>query len=669
MPNYCFDLQVNYSLNFKKLRWYAQRFSVMSPREIPWRLYRSVRSGIQNHEWIAGAYRRNVSIQRVYDRKAQSPIDLCIGKLTVSDVPDEMVNQCIAEADALLKHRFNFFELEDEFLGDDIDWNRDYKNNIQVPLFYSPFLNHRDFRKVGDAKYIYELNRHQHLVRLGQAYYLTGDEKYAVEITRQVSSWIEQCPFMMGINWTSATICAIRMISWTITYELIRACKLLPDRFMDQLVGSIYRHIKFITKNYSLFSSANNHLITEATGVYIATTYWNGFRHAKRLKNRAKDILIRECLRQNHEDGVNKEQSFSYQEFVFDMLLLAALFARSAHEDFPKPYWNMLEKMSEFIAWTTNSKRIRPHIGDEDGGHAFFLSKRTLNRTTSILNTSAILWSKPEFARWAGNEIDERTLWLLGNFGKTKYTSYDTNSNISPSRRNRLFDVGGYAIFRNNDSTSDEAFLVFDVGPLGFQQQAAHGHADALSVYFSLGGCPILIDAGTYSYKDDKWRYYSRSTGQHNTLVFEKSDQSEYLNRFMWGRHAKVKLLENNIYENSAIIGGKVEWWDNQEHTRIITWKPTSNYFVIEDAWCGKCVPSIRFHLDPELKPQKIDENRVILVSDSHSVTFQCQGASINLESVVISPSCYRLKESQRIVVEPSDKTGNSSVHVSWKQA
>lgn len=641
----------------------------MKPYEIPWRLYRIIRSGIQRHAVLAGTYGSNVSIQQVYDREAQSSIDLCMSKLTAKDVPADVKHQCVADAEDLLAHRFNFFEFENEFLGNIIDWNRDYRNNITVPLHYSPSINYRDFEKVGDVKYIYELNRHQHLVRLGQAYYLTRDDKYVAEFMQQMNSWKEQCPFMMGINWTSPTICALRLISWTLAYDLIKSCKLLSEGFINQFLNAIYLHLKFITNNFSLLSSANNHLITEAAGVYIATTYWNGFRHTQQLKNRARNILIKECMRQNNEDGVNKEQSFSYQEFVFDILLLAALFARAAQEEFPIPYWNMLEKMSEFIAWTSNSECIRPNIGDEDDGHAFLLSRRTLNRTRSILNTSAILWSKPEFAHWARNETDERTLWLLGDCGKTEYPRSDASLQISPPRSNRLFDKGGYAILRHNNSKNDEAVLVFDVGPLGFQQQAAHGHADALSVCFSLGGRPILIDPGTYSYKDDQWRYFFRSTSQHNTLAFDKASQSEYLNRFMWGKHAKVNFQKKELSEDNIIISGKVLWWNKQEHSRVITWKPTDNYFEIEDAWCGKCIPSIRFHLYPELRPQKTDDNGVAFVSGSHYIKFQCAGASISLESVSISPSCYRLIKSQRIVLTPSGRTGNSLVRVSWKQA
>ncbi len=38
--------------------------------------------------------------------------------------------------------------------------------------------------------------------------------------------------------------------------------------------------------------------------------------------------------------------------------------------------------------------------------------------------------------------------------------------------------------------------LVFDHGPMGYGTLAAHGHADALSVWLSVDGAPVLIDAG-----------------------------------------------------------------------------------------------------------------------------------------------------------------------------
>ena len=46
------------------------------------------------------------------------------------------------------------------------------------------------FDRVGDHKVIWELNRHQHLVVLAQAWRLTNDARYKDELFAQLESWL-----------------------------------------------------------------------------------------------------------------------------------------------------------------------------------------------------------------------------------------------------------------------------------------------------------------------------------------------------------------------------------------------------------------------------------------------------------------------------------------------
>lgn len=55
-----------------------------------------------------------------------------------------------------------------------------------------------DAEAVGDSKVVWDLNRHQWLVRLGQAYRLTGDERFAAGFARHIGDWTAANP--PGIN-------------------------------------------------------------------------------------------------------------------------------------------------------------------------------------------------------------------------------------------------------------------------------------------------------------------------------------------------------------------------------------------------------------------------------------------------------------------------------------
>ena len=57
---------------------------------------------------------------------------------------------------------------------------------------------------VGDYKLLWEVNRHQHFVTLGQAYAYSRDSRYADAFVSQLAGWIEANPPRVGINWASS---------------------------------------------------------------------------------------------------------------------------------------------------------------------------------------------------------------------------------------------------------------------------------------------------------------------------------------------------------------------------------------------------------------------------------------------------------------------------------
>src|SRR5262249_10879971 len=71
----------------------------------------------------------------------------------------------------ILEHRFPLLGIVIE-TGPKIDWRRDYVNGISSDAAYFRRIPYLNFDRVGDHKVIWELNRHQHLVLLAQAFLL-----------------------------------------------------------------------------------------------------------------------------------------------------------------------------------------------------------------------------------------------------------------------------------------------------------------------------------------------------------------------------------------------------------------------------------------------------------------------------------------------------------------
>jgi hypothetical protein len=84
-------------------------------------------------------------------------------------------------------------------LTEKIDWHVDFKSGFRWDenSFYMD-LHPAKYPGGYDIKVPWELNRCQYFAWLGQAYWLTGDEKYAEEFRSQVEDWITTNPPLRG---------------------------------------------------------------------------------------------------------------------------------------------------------------------------------------------------------------------------------------------------------------------------------------------------------------------------------------------------------------------------------------------------------------------------------------------------------------------------------------
>jgi hypothetical protein len=249
-------------------------------------------------------------------------------------------------------------------------------------------------------------------------------------------------------------------------------------------------------------------------------------------------------LKQNAPDGANREQAFSYQQFVLDFGLLAGLAARSAHRDFSPAYWQRLEAMIDFLAAVMDAGGHVPMVGDADDGYAVRLAPGAgFDNYRSLIATGAVLFERPDLARKAAY-FDDKSRWLVGRDGDRKFSAYLASAPLRYTGL-RAFPHAGYYLLGDRFETPDEVKLLVDAGPLGYLSIAAHGHADALSIALSVGGEEVLVDPGTYAYHTaPEWRRYFRSTRAHNTVQIDGRDQSDQSGNFMWSRHANARCVE-----------------------------------------------------------------------------------------------------------------------------
>lgn len=567
----------------KKFGWYWNRLSCMSAGEIGYRTWVAIHANAQRFGFFTA--------------KKVPPPDLSkASKSWMKNVTGIDANPYIRSADSILEGKLEIFSIESKNPDSSPQWNRDPLTGKKVPLEFGKTINYRDIDKVGDIKFLWEPNRHLQLVTLAQAYRLSGESRYLDGLALQLNSWFDQCPYLMGPNWASSLELGIRLINWSFIWHLIGGID-SPlfvsgegNKFLDRWLTSIYQHAHFIHGHFSRFSSANNHLIGEAAGLFVATTTWPFWKDFVKWQSVAEKVLEREALLQNAPDGVNREQAVSYQQFVLDFLLITALTGRANGIEFSKDLWNRIESMLEFLSSIMDFGGHIPMIGDSDDGYVVRLSQEDkFCPYKSLLATGAVVFGRADFKFKAGG-LDDKTRWLLGSTAEQEYTSIKESKANIPVRR--VFPDGGYYILGSDFETDDEIRLVVDAGPLGYQSIAAHGHADALAFTLSAGGKEILIDTGTYTYyTDTEWRDYFRGTSAHNTARVDGNDQAVMGGNFVWTRKVNGRCEEidlgNDVDHFVGAHDGYTRLRDPVIHRReIFLYKKNKKVVVIDTFEC-----------------------------------------------------------------------------------
>jgi hypothetical protein len=598
------------------LLWTFNRLRAMGHREVGYRMNQYLRSQVQ---------RAGIGLAT-----AVTPVG-ATGNSWLSVLPSAFDPKPYRdEAERILSGHFLLFGTHDAALGFPPDWNADPKTRKQAPLKFGKTLNYRDDQIVGDIKYLWEINRHLEIVVLAQAWRLTSDLRYAHGCRSLVESWIEQCPYPFGPNWTSSLELALRMLNWSCAWHLLggdNSPLFSSDSgkgFKSRWLAAVRQHCHFVANHLSRYSSANNHLLGELLGLFVGATTWPFWPESSQWKRAARQEFEVQALMQNGEDGVNKEQAIWYHHEVADMMLLAGLTARALQCDFGPQFWARLEAMLEFIASIMDIGGQVPQLGDSDDAVIVrFCPRRDFCVYRSLLATGAVLFRRAEF-KFKATAFDDKSRWLLGDAAAAKFAAIAAGGAPRPLRRS--FEISGYYIFGANLETAREVRVLADAGPLGYLALAAHGHADALSFTLSIAGSQMLVDPGTYCYHSQQgWRAYFRGTSAHNTLRVDREDQSVFAGNFQWLHHANARCTSFESNAQFDRFAGEHDGYmrlpDPVKHAREITYnRAIAVLKIIDSVTCmSRHYIEIFWHFSPECIVTLQDElvtvrNRAITV-------------------------------------------------------
>ena len=492
--------------------------------------------------------------------------------------PNDVAMLC-KRGDAALKGRFDLLGYHDLWFGEPIDWHLDPLRGRRAPDGHWSQIPYLDVGVVGDHKLVWELNRHQHFVTLGQAYWLTGERRFLDGLETQWRDWMTRNQPSRGINWASSLEVALRSVAWLWAAHLARAAGEDRQDLWSEVARSLRAHGRHLERYLSAYFSPNTHLTGEALGLLYLGCRLEETPTTLRWRMLGWRILGEQLERQVHPDGVYFEQTTWYQRYTVDFYLHALLLAAEFDLPVPTGFRDRAARATDVLLHLMRPDGTTPLLGDDDGGRLCALDPAPADDFRNTLALAAVVLDRPDYCFGAGAPWSS-LVWLLGPAG---LASFEGQSPAPPPAQSRGFPDGGYYALRDGWS-AESNLMVVDAGPHG-SLAAGHAHADALSFDLTLAGVPILVDPGTVSYIGEE-RERFRSTGVHNTATVDGVSSSEPEGMFRWSRWARTSV---ESWFTCSWIDGLTAWHDGYTrlpdplvHQRTVLFLKDSYWLVVD---------------------------------------------------------------------------------------
>jgi len=528
-----------------------------------------------------------------------------------------------ARADKALARRVRFFgypEVSVHGVGDDID----PFTGLSWPSRHAKRIDYRH-SDVGDPKWIWELHRCQDLSVLAAAWLTTGDERYGRASADRLIAWIRAHPPLRGMAWTSGFEAGIRAISLALTIDALRGTAFLGDEELELALASLWQHGRWITRDPSVGSSANNHRIGEVAGLVVIGCLAPELRDASRWLDFGLESLSREASLQIRPDGTSVEQAFSYHLFVADLLLLAVALLDATGHSAPEALTSSLMRSGDALWAQLGEDEPAPTYGDTDDGRAFVLDGSDLREPRGVAASIAARFGHPA-AKRAAEGLDATAWWLFAANGAEQFE----HTSPAPWPGTLTLPDGGLTLFRDGRTR-----LAFDHGPHGYGSLAAHAHADALRVDVSVGGDELIVDPGVGSYfARPTLRDAFRGTGFHSTVSVDGLDSSMSGGPFLWSRHARTRLLAVDLDRRfvAAEHDGYERLRDPVTHRRVVVALPDGSYLVVDRLTAtGMHRYSQRWPLNPALEVETCSAEGVVATGPGSGILLSVAGESISV--------------------------------------
>lgn len=355
----------------------------------------------------------------------------------------------------------------------------------------------------GDPEFAWQFNRHRSFICLGQAYQMTGDEKYADQLASLLLDWIQKVPLTdssQNGTWRSLEA-GFRGEYWTKAVSYIKDSPVFTLRLQTDYERSLYTHAKYLEQKHSDYKYISNWGVIENHGLFAFALALPNEGKRQHYAALALEHLQKEASMQFMPDGMHWEQSSLYQKEVVHCYLDLFLLARK--HGIPLP-----DSMEE----TVQNALYAMLAASKPDGHMFLNGDSDDLDMTECFVQGAVYFQDGVLKHASGG-MDYESAWLLGLEGIQEYERLIQRAPDFVSRA--LCDSGHFYLRSGWEEQAN--LLHFTCGTLG----AGHGHSDKLHTDLVMGGRDVLVDAGRYTYRMESGRTDFKDPQAHNTTVMD----------------------------------------------------------------------------------------------------------------------------------------------------
>jgi len=271
---------------------------------------------------------------------------------------------------------------------------------------------------------------------------------------------------------------------------------------------------------------------------------------------------------------------------------------------------------------------------------------------------------------WQNNKVD-----LLFN-GNNESNNIDFDHYLKRfgySFKNQNSELGGYAALNNKKIT-----LIMDVGSSPDKKFSSNYQAGSLSFEIISSGKKLICNSGYYQNHTHQLNRLSKSSAIHSALILDDRSSCNFnktKNESSKISHGLKILKKNIVFEknywkiNSAHDGYLKQY--GVIHEREIEFYPEHIKFIGHDKIIFKnniknLKFEIRFHLEPNIKAMKTQDNKSILIDlDGEGWKFNSDNNNINIDNGLYFGKKDYFVDNKNIVI--SGMTNDENQTIKWE--